>query len=256
MTIALARRRRAGDRWRDRLAQLAALLAVVAVVLLALGPVGWRAGWWHFRTAFFYLMPGAAYCGLAAMGIAVLALVFGRGVGRRLAIGIVAFLIGAGIAYVPWQFDRLRGIVPPIHDVTTDPANPPAFIAAAALRKAQNLNTPDYEGPSLAEQQRKAYPDLAPITLDLPPKDAFDRALVTAQRLGWTITESDAAAGRIEATETSRWFRFVDDIVIRIEPADSGSRIDLRSSSRVGRSDFGVNANRIRRFAEAVKQTP
>ncbi|HEX3536795.1 MAG TPA: DUF1499 domain-containing protein [Stellaceae bacterium] len=255
MTIALTRRRRAGDRWRDRLVQLAALLAILAVLLLAIGPLGWRAGWWHFRTAFFYLMPGAAYCGLAAMGIAVLALIFGRGVGRRLAIGIVAFLIGAGIAYVPWQFDRLRGIVPPIHDVTTDPDNPPAFVGAAALRKAQNLNTTDYE-PQLPAQQRNAYPDLVPITLNLPPKEAFDRALATAQRLGWTITETDPATGHIEATETSRWFRFVDDIVIRIVPADIGSRIDLRSSSRVGRSDFGVNANRIRRFADAVKQAP
>src|SRR5437763_10303237 len=181
MTIALARRRRAGDRWRDRLAQLAALLAVVAVVLLALGPLGWHAGWWHFRTAFFYLMPAAAYCGLAAMGVAVLALLFGRGVGRRLAIGIFAFIIGAGIAYVPWQFDRLRGIVPPIHDVTTDPDNPPPFVAAAALRKEQNLNTPDYEGPKLAEQQRKAYPDLAPIVLALPPQQAFERALDTVK---------------------------------------------------------------------------
>ena len=253
MTIAYARRKRADGRWRDRLGWLAAWLALAGLALLAIGPLGWRAGWWHFRTAFFYLMPGAAYCGVAAMAIAVLALLFGRGVGRRVAIGIVAFVIGAGIAYVPWQFDRLRGIVPPIHDVTTDPDNPPAFVAAAALRKAQNLNTPDYEGPALAEQQRKAYPDLAPITLNLPPKDAFDRALATAQQLGWTITDTDPAEGRIEATETSRWFRFVDDIVVRVAPADSGSRIDLRSSSRVGRSDFGVNANRIRRFAEAVK---
>jgi uncharacterized protein (DUF1499 family) len=253
MTIAFAHRRRAGDRWRDRFAWLAALLAVAAAALLAIGPLGWRLGWWHFRFAFFYLMPAAAYFGLAAMAVAVLALLFGRGVGRRIAIAVIAFVIGGGIAYVPWQFERLRGIVPPINDITTDPDNPPAFVGAAVLRKAQNYNTTDYAGPKLAEQQRQAYPDIAPIALDLPPADAFARALATAQGLGWTITDTDAAAGRIEATETSRWFRFVDDIVIRVAPADSGSRVDLRSSSRVGRSDFGVNANRIRRFAEAVK---
>src|SRR5205823_7406298 len=128
MTFAFARRKRAGGRWRDGLVWFAAWLALAAVVLLAIGPVGWRLGWWHFRTALFYLMPAAAYCGLAAVGVAVLALLYGRGVGRRLAIGIFAFVIGAGIAYVPWQFDRLRGIVPPIHDVTTDPDNPPAFV--------------------------------------------------------------------------------------------------------------------------------
>jgi uncharacterized protein (DUF1499 family) len=253
MAIAVASGRGGAGGWRDRLPWLAAALALIGLILLAVGPLGWRFGWWHFRTAFFYLMPSAAYCGLAAMAIAALALVLGRGVGRRIAIGIIAFVVGAGIAYVPWQFERLRGIVPPIHDVTTDPDNPPAFVAAAALRKAQNLNTTDYEGAKLAEQQRKAYPELAPVTLNLPPQQAFERALATAQRLGWKITETDAAAGRIEATETSRWFRFVDDIVIRVAPTDSGSRIDLRSSSRVGRSDFGVNAARIRRFTEAVK---
>ena len=154
---------------------------------------------------------------------------------------------------MPWHFDSLRGIVPPIHDVTTDPDNPPAFVAAAALRKAQNLNTTDYD-PKLPAQQRRVFADLTPIVLDLPPDRAFARATATAQRLGWKVTESDPAAGRIEATETSRWFRFVDDVVIRIAPAPGGSRIDLRSSSRVGRSDFGVNAARIRRFAAAVRQ--
>ena len=253
MTVALAPGNGGIGKWRDRLPWLAAALALVAVLLLAAGPLGWRLGLWHFRIAFFYLMPAAAYCGLAAMAIAVLGLIVSRGHGRRLAIGIVAVVVGGGIAYVPWQFDRLRGIVPPIHDVTTDPANPPAFVAAAAMRKAQNLNTADYE-PQLPEQQRKAYPDLAPVLLDLAPQQAVERALDPAKRLGWSITETDPAAGRIEATETSRWFRFVDDIVIRVAANGGGSRIDLRSSSRVGRSDFGVNANRIRRFIAAVKQ--
>jgi len=255
MTIALARRRRPPDRWRDRLSWLAALLALAAMVLLVAGPLGWRIGLWHFRFAFSYLMPWAAYCGLAAAAVALVALAVSRGLGRRLAVGIVAFVIGAGIAYVPWQFDRLRGIVPPIHDVTTDPDNPPAFAAAAALRKAQDLNTTDYDA-KLAEQQRRAYPELAAILLDVPPPQAFDRALETAKRLGWKITETDPAAGRIEATETSRWFRFVDDIVVRVAPAEKGSRIDLRSSSRVGRSDFGVNAKRIGRFVDAIHKGP
>lgn len=256
MTIALARRAEAGGKWRDRLPWVAAAIAILGLILLAVGPLGWRLDLWHFRTAFFYLMPAAAYCGVAAMAVALVALMISHGHGRRLAIGILAFVIGGGIAYVPWQFDRLRGIVPPIHDVTTDPDNPPAFVAAAALRQAQNLNTADYEGAKLAEQQRKAYPDLAPVMLDVPPQQAFERAMATAKGLGWTVTETDPAAGRIEATETSRWFRFVDDIVIRVTPADKGCRIDLRSSSRLGRSDFGVNANRIRRFADAIKRAP
>lgn len=252
MTIALARRRRGGDRWRDRVGRLAALLGLAAMVLLALGPIGWHAGWWHFRVAFWYLMPAAAYCGIAAAAVALLALMVSRGRAGRVGLAVAALIVGGGIAYVPWHFNSLRGIVPPIHDVTTDPDDPPAFVTAAALRKAQNLNTTDYD-PHLPSQQRRAYPDLAPIVLNLPPDQAYARALATAQHLRWTITGSDTAAGRIEATETSRWFRFVDDIVIRVAPAPGGSRIDLRSSSRVGRSDFGVNAARIRRFTEAVK---
>src|SRR5207248_8344006 len=105
-----------------QLPRLALLLAAAAVVLLALGPLGWRVGWWHFRFAFFYLMPWAAYCGLAAMALAVIALAVGwrAGRARQVAIGVLAFIIGAAIAYVPWQYDQMRGTLPPIHDITTD----------------------------------------------------------------------------------------------------------------------------------------
>jgi uncharacterized protein (DUF1499 family) len=94
------------------------------------------------------------------------------------------------------------------------------------------------------------------LTLALQPGAVFSRALDTAQRMGWTIVAADDAAGRIEASDTSRWFGFTDDIVIRITPSDDGSRIDLRSSSRLGRSDFGVNAARIKTYLAALRGTP
>ncbi len=71
---------------------------------------------------------------------------------------------------------------------------------------------------------------------------------------GWTIVASDPATGRIEASQTSRWFGFTDDIVIRVAAHGTGSRIDMRSLSRQGRSDFGVNAARIRAYMRALKQ--
>ena len=86
-----------------------------------------------------------------------------------------------------------------------------------------------------------------------PPVTAFNRALDTAPRMGWTIVAADDTAGRIEASDRSRWFGFTDDIVIRITASDSGSRIDLRSSSRQGRSDFGVNAARVTRYLAALR---
>jgi uncharacterized protein (DUF1499 family) len=229
-------------------------LAVIAAVLLALGPLGWRAGWWHFRFAFQTLMPWAAYFGIAALIVSVATLLLGRSriEGRGIAIAIIAFAGGGLIAYVPWHYDQMRQTVPPIHDITTDPDNPPAFIAVVPLREAASANPVVYEGARISGQQRLAYPDIAPLTLAIPPVTAFNRALDTAQRMCWTIVAA-AAAGRIEASDRSRWFGFTDDIVIRITATASGSRIDLRSSSRLGRSDFGVNAARIASYLSALR---
>src|SRR5438552_9860632 len=102
---------------------LAAALAAAAVVLLALGPICWRVGWWHFRVAFQTLMPWAGYCGIAALAVSALALLLGRSriEWRGVAVAAAAFVVGLLIAYVPWHYDRIRTTVPPIHDITTDP---------------------------------------------------------------------------------------------------------------------------------------
>jgi uncharacterized protein (DUF1499 family) len=234
---------------------LAGGLAVAAVVLLALGPIGWRAGWWHFRFAFQTLMPWAGYCAIAALAVSALALLFARSriEWRGVALAVAAFAAGLLIAYVPWHYDQLRQTVPPIHDITTDPDNPPAYAAVVAARTGDGGNPVTYEGAKIAEQQRQAYPDIAPLNLMLPRDAAFNQALDAAQRMGWTIVAADDAAGRIEASDRSRWFGFTDDIVIRITPEGSGSRVDVRSSSRLGRSDFGVNAARIRAYLAALR---
>src|SRR6478672_6049091 len=119
------------------LPSLGAALAAV-VVLLALGPIGWRAGWWHFRFAFQTLMPWAAYFGIAALAVSALSLLLGRSriKWRGVAVAAVAFAVGLLIAYVPWHYDQMRQTVPPIHDITTDPDNPPAFAAVVAARTA------------------------------------------------------------------------------------------------------------------------
>jgi len=234
---------------------LALSLAGTAVVLLALGPLGWRAGWWHFRFSLLTLMPWAAYFGIAALIVSALTLLLGpsRIAPRGIAVAILAFLVGGLIAYVPWHYDQIRQTVPPIHDITTDPGNPPAFVAVVPLRQGEGVNPVAYEGAKIAEQQRRAYPDIVPLTVGLGPDAAFGRALDTAEQMGWTIVASDKAAGRIEASQRSRWMGFTDDIVVRVIPASSGSRIDLRSSSRYGRNDFGVNAARIRAYLTALR---
>jgi len=103
--------------------------------------------------------------------------------------------------------------------------------------------------------QRDGYPDLAPITLPAPPDQAFDRALAVAQEAGWQIVTADKSSGRIEATDTTRWFGFKDDVVVRLTPWGAGTRVDVRSVSRVGRSDIGTNARRIRQYLDRLQST-
>jgi hypothetical protein len=190
--------------------KLALALAGTAVVLLALGPIGWRAGWWHFRFSLLTLMPWAAYFGLAAVIVALLALVIGlsRLDWHGIAVALVALMGGGLIAYVPWHYDQIRQSVPPIHDITTDTYSPPAYVAVVPLRQGEGVNPVAYEGAKIAEQQRRAYPDIVPLTVGLAPDVAFGRALDTAEQMGWTIVASDKAAGRIEASQQSRWFGF------------------------------------------------
>ena len=147
---------------------------------------------------------------------------------------------------------RLARKVPVIHDISTDTEDPPRFEAILALRK-NALNPPDYGGPEIAAQQKAAFPEIQTLRSDLAPRDAFDQALSASRRLGWALISQDPAAGRIEAVDTTFWFGFKDDVVIRVRPAAKGSLIDLRSVSRVGKGDAGTNARRIRRFLDLLK---
>jgi len=164
------------------------------------------------------------------------------------AAGVVAGALAFGVPSMALQEARR---VPPIHDISTDIANPPAFVALLAARLAAP-NGADYAGEALAEQQRKGYPDIAPLALAAPPAAAFERALAAARALGWTIVAAEPNALRIEATDMTPFFGFKDDVVIRITPSGEASRVDVRSMSRVGRSDLGANARRIRAFTREV----
>ncbi len=250
----------AGSRRRSltsRAAHLSGGLTVFALLLLAAGPVGWRVGWWHFRFAFFTLMPWSAYIAVAAAIVALATLLFlRRAVGRGgVVMALAALLVSGVLVYVPWRWDRIRTTVPPIHDITTDIANPPAFVAVMPARQAEQGNTTVYN-PEDGKKQAEGYPDIAPVVTKLPPQDAFARALETAKAMsGWVMVASSADAGRIEASQASRFFGFTDDVSIRVAaaPDGAGSRIDMRSEARQGRSDFGVNAARIRKYMAALK---
>ncbi len=137
--------------------------------------------------------------------------------------------------------------VPPIHDITTDTDNPPLFVDILPLR-ADAPNTANYGGEALAAMQKAAYPEIKPVILPMPPQEVFSKAQKLAEARGWTLAAADADAGRIEATAETKIMHFKDDIVIRIVAEGVGSRIDMRSVSRFGQSDLGVNARRITEF--------
>jgi Protein of unknown function (DUF1499) len=241
------------DRPATPVATIGLALAVLAAFAAASAGLGYRFGLWSLGTGFGLLRYGA-YGAIAAMAVSALALVLARpGGGRRgLYRALAGLVIGAVVFGIPWSYLRAAQQVPPIHDITTDTENPPPFVAILPLR-AGAQNPPEYGGEQVAEQQRAAFPGIQPVAVPLPPDRTYALALAAAEDQGWEIVAAVPGEGRIEATDTTLWWGFKDDIVIRIRPEDSGSRLDIRSTSRVGIGDFGVNAARVEAFLEDLK---
>ena len=237
----------------SRIVLLGATLTAVSAMTLLMAPLGYNLGFLSLRVALLTVLRWGAYG--AAAGAVVSLLGLGMTLLRRerakrdLVVAIASFLAATFLFGIP---ARTRfPAVPPIHDITTDTADPPQFVAVVPL------NTPGrtiYEGEETASQQRATYPDLAPVRLALPPSEAFDHALTTVQTMDWELVAEDVATGRIEATDTTFWFRFKDDVVIRVRPEGLGSRIDIRSLSRVGTGDSGTNAKRIRSYVARLTE--
>src|SRR3954468_509223 len=231
--------------------KLAAWLGAVSLIALAAtGPLH------HIGllglTGAFGLLKWAVYGALATMVLAIVGVIVdarrGAATSTALTAMLVSFVATGSIAALAWKASR----VPAIHDVTTDTVQPPPFVAIVPLREGA-LNPVEYGGPEVAAKQTQAFPDIAPLTLNVAPARAFDRALASARAMGWDLVASDPAGGRIEATDTTFWFGFKDDVVIRVTPQPNGSRIDVRSLSRVGVGDIGANASRIRKYLANLK---
>ena len=249
-------------------------LMIVAILMLIAGLIigglalasaaGIWIGLWDFRRGFSLLglANGHGYSVMIA-GVVVTVGVFALGkilgvakVGKATGLAAIGTICAALGYYVPESYRPPEG-TPPIHDISTDTTNPPEYVAVLALR-TDAPNTVVYGGSDdmtperLAELTRGAYPDLVTVSLDESPDAVFTRALAAVEALGWELVDANRAQGRIEATDTTFWFRFKDDIVIRIQPAGRGSIIDARSLSRVGRGDAGTNARRLRAFFAAL----
>ena len=224
-------------------------IGLIALLALPIGALGSRVGLWTFGLGFNFLFGGILLAVISlVLGIAAIvrAALRQRPADRLPAIVGVAASVFV-LAWMGQQFLTATSL-PGIHNISTDPDDPPEFDAIVALRGA-GTNALEYNAADAAAQA-EGYPDLAPLRTASSPQASVERAAAVARQLGWEVVNEDAVKGIVEATETTFWFGFKDDVVIRVRADGDGSKIDLRSVSRVGQGDLGANARRIALFVE------
>ena len=232
-------------------------LAVFAVITVLVSVIIVRFGFLEMKPALATFFGALACAGLSILvGLAAFVAIWqngSRGMGRIL----LALLIDAAVlaypAYLAVQYRKL----PPIHDITTDPIDPPRFDALAGLRTGEGANTAVYTGLYSAEQQRLAYPDIETVELDVPVQRAYEVTLQLVTKRKWLVIDERAPqlprrTGRIEAVARTPIMGFREDVSIRATPDGEGSRVDIRSSSRYFESDLGSNAARVTKLIEDI----
>ena len=236
-----------------RASRLTLALAIIASLAEILAGPGYRFGWWNLGVG-LTTMRTSATASAVLLVLAIGGIVLARlrqGLGSRTQALFFSAALVSSLATIPpgifWY--RSHGL-PRIHDITTDMDHPPAFVAVLPLRKGAR-NSTVYD-PATAVQQKSGYADIAPVELRAAPARAFEASARIARSMGWEVAAVVPDDMRLEATATSLLFGFKDDISIRITPHGEGSRVDIRSLSRVGGSDFGTNANRIRAFIKEL----
>jgi uncharacterized protein (DUF1499 family) len=234
--------------WARNLAVFSLVAVVVSILIL-------RFGFLEIKPALATFFGALACAGLSILiGFAAFAAIWQNGT-RGMSRILLAFVLDAAVlaypAYLALQYRKL----PPIHDITTDPIDPPRFDALAALRSSDGANTAVYAGLYSAEQQRQAYPDIEPVQLEIPVDRAYAIALRLVNRRKWLVIDERSpqpprGVGRIEAVARTPIMGFREDVSIRVSPDGEDSRVDIRSSSRYFESDLGSNAARISKFID------
>jgi len=221
------------------------ILGLIAVLLLLTAALGTRFGLYSYHKAFI-LLRISVYVGLITVVISLISLIFIR---YHIVITVFGLILGLLAAGITLNNYRIAKTVPHINDITTDTSNPPLYDKIVSLR-INAENKIEYGGPAVAKKQNAGYPDIKTLFFKMKEIDAFNKALKIAKASGWEIisANNNVNVGRIEAIATSFWFGFKDDILIRVTEDENGTKIDMRSKSRVGGGDFGVNAKRIRKF--------
>jgi uncharacterized protein (DUF1499 family) len=225
---------------------------VIGLACITIGALGTKFGLWTFTIGLGLFALGGALGFLGtALGLIALIVTFSKKLPAARASVSTGLVLCAVIAGVFGSQFFTASTVPPIHNVSTDTNDPPVFDQIVVLR-GETSNPLDYT-PAIAEQQRGAYPDLQPLITATAPGEMFNRAKGVLESMGLEIVNANADAGVIEATATTFWMGFKDDVVVRVRPSEAGSVVDIRSVSRVGKSDIGVNAKRIRTIIAGLK---
>jgi uncharacterized protein (DUF1499 family) len=240
----------------SRLAIWARRIAGFSVVVLLLGILIVRSG-------IFEIIPSLAAFGasliLALIAIllacAAFVVIWREGLGG-LGMALAAFFTGVAILAYPGYFAAKAYGLPAIFDITTDPIDPPRFEAIARLRP-RDANPTVYAGLRAAELQKAAYPSIEPLVVAATPLVAYEAALEVIAKRKWRVVDArnpqpGRRDGRIEAVARTPILGFRDDVVLRIRTDPDGARVDIRSTSRYGRHDFGTNASRIVALSEAI----
>ena len=223
-------------------------LAITLAALLPLAVLTVRSGAWQQGLMLYAI--ACAGSALLLLILIIFLLLPGYALWRRGIAGRAIFTFPGTILLLTLVAGG--GDYPPIHDISTDLGDPPVFTAAQQVR-GPDANPLDIN-PEAIEQQGKAYPDVQTLRTDMSIEQAFALAAQVAETLGWEIYHKDLNAGVIEAVDTTAIMAFKDDIVIRLRTDAQGTKLDLRSVSRVGVSDLGANAERIRGFQDAFSK--
>ena len=228
--------------------------AVVGLVCLPVGALGAKVGIWGFQGGFMLLAVGSVLA-VIVFFLGIIALAYS--VSKKMTAERSSILIGLAISVVILGMMGSQYMtatsVPPIHNISTDTTNPPQFDKIVALREASGANPLAYDAETLAQQQHEAYPQVQPLISPVAPDEMLERATRVMQDMGLEIVDANAAAGRVEATDSTFWFGFKDDVVVRVRGEGAGSVVDIRSVSRVGQSDLGKNAARISEILAGLK---
>jgi len=230
-------------------------LAVFAVITVLVSIIIVRFGFLEMKPAMATFFGGLAIAGLSILvGLGAFAAIWqngSRGMSRILLALLIDAIVLAYPAYLGLQYRKL----PKIHDITTDPIDPPRFEALARLRAGEGANSAVYAGLYSAEQQRIAYPDIETVELEIPVARAYEVTLQLVNKRKWLVIDERAPqpprrAGRIEAVARSPIMGFREDVSIRVVADGEDSRVDIRSASRYFESDLGSNASRVSKFID------